>query len=213
MNEVHSMKKRVFDVAIAVIGLSLGLPVILMGLIAARISTGDTGVFRQERVGRDAKLFTLYKIRTMRKDVNNQSTVTTDNDDRITSVGRVLRKCKIDELPQLWNVLLGDMSVVGPRPDVKEMMDNLQGSAREVLRLKPGITGPATIKYRHEESLLAQAEDSEEYNRSVIFPDKTDINLKYAKEWSLLNDFKYVLITVKLYPCPDDLQPPEYVAL
>ena len=111
-------------------------------------------------------------------------------------MGRFFRKTKIDELPQLWNVLLGHMSFVGPRPDVPGYADKLTGVERAVLSLRPGITGPATLKYRDEEEILATQDDPEQYNREVIYPDKVQINLQYIREWSFLGDLRYILATV-----------------
>ena len=130
------------------------------------------------------------------------TTVTVAGDKRITVIGAIMRRWKLDELPQLWNVLLGDMSFVGPRPDVPGYADTLSGADREVLNLKPGITGPATIKYRNEEELLSQAADAKQYNDSVIYPDKVKITLDYMRHWSLLNDVKYILMTLRIISIP-----------
>ena len=124
------------------------------------------------------------------------TTVTRSGDPRITPLGRLLRKAKIDELPQLWNVLWGDMSFVGPRPDVPGFADSLVGEERQLLSIRPGITGPATLKYRNEEELLAAAEDPEVYNREVIWPDKVSINLEYIRDWRLSKDLQYIWKTV-----------------
>jgi len=125
-----------------------------------------------------------------------ETTVTRRGDPRITPLGSLLRRTKIDELPQLWNVLLGDMSFVGPRPDVPGFADILQGEEREMLSIRPGITGPATLKYRDEEELLAAQDDPEGYNRDVIWPDKVKINLNYIRNWSLGRDIGYIVKTV-----------------
>jgi len=124
------------------------------------------------------------------------TTVTKRGDPRITRLGAFFRRTKIDELPQLWNVLIGQMSFVGPRPDVPGFADKLTGNEREVLKLRPGITGPATLKYRNEEELLAAQSDPEKYNREVIFPDKVRINLDYMRNWSLRKDISYIWQTV-----------------
>ena len=124
------------------------------------------------------------------------STVTTANDARITPLGAKLRRYKLDELPQLWNVLKGDMSFVGPRPDVPGYMDRLEGEDRELLQLRPGITGPATLKYRDEEQLLAAQDDPQVYNDTVIWPDKVAINRTYLQNWSLMNDLRLIKKTV-----------------
>ena len=127
---------------------------------------------------------------------HNGSFVSVAGEDRITPLGAKLRKYKLDELPELWNVFKGDMSLVGPRPDVPGYADCLNGFSREVLKLKPGITGPASLKYRHEEDLLAQVENPQEYNDKVIFPDKVRINLNYLKNWSVWLDIKIIIYTI-----------------
>ena len=125
------------------------------------------------------------------------TSVTVSDDPRISRSGRIFRNTKIDELPQLINVLLGHMSLVGPRPDVPGFADKLEGAERELfLSVRPGITGPATLKYRDEEALLAEVEDAEAYNRDVIFPDKVRINLEYVENWSFINDLKYIWRTL-----------------
>lgn len=128
--------------------------------------------------------------------VNDGTTVTTSNDKRITPLGAKLRRWKLDELPQLWNVLKGEMSLVGPRPDVPGFADKLEGTDRELLQLQPGITGPATLKYRNEEELLAGSDDPERFNAEVIWPDKVRINLSYLNGWSLKKDLAIIYETV-----------------
>jgi lipopolysaccharide/colanic/teichoic acid biosynthesis glycosyltransferase len=123
------------------------------------------------------------------------TTITKRGDPRITKLGAFFRKYKVDELPQLWNVLLGEMSFVGPRPDVPGYADKLDGEQRKVLQLKPGITGPATLKYRNEEELLSEADDPIKYNDEIIFPDKVKINIEYMETWSFSKDIKYILET------------------
>lgn len=189
-------KKRLLDISVAFVGLLLTWWIIGIAAIVARIETGHSGLFVQSRIGRFGKPFNIYKIRTMRSLPSCQTTVTTINDGRITKSGRIYRKLKIDELPQLYNVLVGQMSLVGPRPDVAGFADQLQGEDRAILSLRPGITGPATLMYRDEESLLAVVEDAEAYNRDVIFPDKVRINLDYIRHYTLIGDVKYMLKTV-----------------
>lgn len=156
---------------------------------------GGPVLFSQRRVGLHGKIFTMYKFRTMT--VNHSgSTISVKGEKRITSLGAILRKYKLDELPELWNVLIGDMSMVGPRPDVPGYADKLQGESKEILRLKPGITGAASLKYRNEEYLLAQQEDPVKYNNEVIFPDKVRINLNYMKHWSFWLDIKIIICTL-----------------
>ena len=181
---------------VAAIGLLFVWPLILLGWIAATISTRNNGFFVQHRVGRDGKLFPLIKLRSMRQVVGVHTSVTTENDIRITSTGKVLRKLKIDELPQLINVLVGHMSLVGPRPDVPGFADELSGEDRIVLSVRPGITGPATLAFRDEEDLLASVDDPEAYNRDVIWPEKVRLNKEYIKHYSLLVDVRAIWSTV-----------------
>ena len=196
LTPVQRMTKRVFDIVMALVGLALTWPFILVGWFAAAISTKDNGFFIQNRVGKDGKLFPLLKLRSMRNVSGVTTSVTSDNDVRITKAGRILRKLKIDELPQLFNVLAGHMSLVGPRPDVAGFADRLEGDDRIVLSVRPGITGPATIAFRREEEMLAEVEDAEAYNRDVIWPEKVRLNKKYIDEYSLGLDLKYIWQTV-----------------
>ncbi len=195
MNEKDKFIKRVFDFTLALIGLVLTAPVILIAWIIASFETKSNGFFLQKRVGQNGKLFTIIKIKTMYP--NKGSTVTTANDNRITKSGMFFRKYKIDELPQLINVLKGDMSFVGPRPDVPGYADKLKGEDRIILSVKPGITGPATLKYKNEEQILAEVDDPVKYNNEVIWPDKVKINKEYIKNWSLKKDIEYIIKTVK----------------
>jgi len=188
--------KRGFDVVTAVAGLVLTWWLILCAWALASLDTRTNGFFIQQRVGQHGRLFQVIKIKTMRPDGNQTTTVTRRGDPRITPLGALFRKVKIDELPQLWNVLIGDMSFVGPRPDVPGFADMLEGDERAILSIRPGITGPATLKYRNEEELLAAQDDPETYNREVIWPDKVRINLEYIRNWSLIRDLKYILQTV-----------------
>jgi len=196
MRRYESTIKRIIDILVSLVLLVLTGWVLIICLIIARVETGLTGLFRQERVGKNSEIFSLYKLRTMRNIENFKTTVTTDVDPRITISGRVFRKSKIDELPQLFNVLKGDMSLVGPRPDVPGFADKLKGDDRLLLTVRPGITGPASILYKNEEELLAKQDDPEKYNREVIWPDKVKINVKYVKEYSLVRDLYYLYKTV-----------------
>lgn len=188
--------KRTFDFILSLVGLLLFSWLIIIAWILASIDTRSNGFFIQKRVGRFGRLFKVIKIKTMKPDSNRKTTVTTSFDPRITKVGALLRKSKIDELPQLINVLLGQMSLVGPRPDVPGFADRLEGCERSILSIWPGITGPATIKYKNEEKLLANQDEPEVYNSKVIFPDKVQINIDYIKHWSLKKDIKYIFQTV-----------------
>lgn len=192
----QALLKRTFDTLVAFIGLVLTWWLIALAWGAASVDTRSNGFFTQRRVGKDGKHFTVVKIKTMRPIEDVTTTVTSSGDPRITSLGTFFRKTKIDELPQLWNVLWGDMSFVGPRPDVPGFADRLEGEERLMLSIRPGITGPATLKYRNEEELLAAADDPEAYNRDVIWPDKVRINLEYIRNWSLVADLRYIWQTV-----------------
>ena len=189
--------KRLFDFTFSILGLTILSPVlIILSLII--ITSPGTVLYSQKRVGRQGRLFTLYKFRTM---VHNADTmpggsITVENDDRITSLGKLLRRWKLDELPTLWNVLKGDMSFVGPRPDVPGYADKLEGSSRRILEMRPGITGPATLKYSNEEKLLAGVDNPKKYNDEVIFSDKVQINLEYMDNWSFWKDIKIIFKTV-----------------
>lgn len=186
--------KRAFDICAAATGLALTGPFIAIAALAARIDTGASGFFRQQRTGLNGSMFDVIKIRTMRAIAG--TTVTTSRDPRITWLGHWFRKLKIDELPQLWNVLKGDMSLVGPRPDVKEYTDLIHGDEKVILAIRPGITGPATLQFRNEQELLAQQDEPEIYNREVIFPEKIRLNIEYVQNYSFVRDIGYILRTI-----------------
>lgn len=190
------MVKRTFDLLVALVGLVVLGWLVLLAAIISTLETRQCGFFTQVRVGRYGRSFNVIKLRTMRADRGASTTVTTANDARITRFGRIFRKLKVDEIPQLVNVLIGQMSIVGPRPDVLGFADRLQGADRLMLTVKPGITGPATLKYRNEEKLLAEQDDSESFNRNVLFPDKVKINVEYVKSWSLAKDLQYIWKTI-----------------
>ena len=202
--------KWIFDRVVSFVGLLFLWPVLLITAILVKIKMpGGPAFFVQKRVGKDGKLFTCHKFRTMTVK-HNGSTVSVAGDNRITPLGATLRHYKLDELPGLWDVLIGNMSFVGPRPDVPGYADALVGEDREVLRLRPGITGPATLKYRLEDEMIAdyvakkQAEgDSRpmqeiavEYNDKVIYPDKVRINKYYLHHYSFIKDIQMILCTV-----------------
>lgn len=187
--------KNVFDRVFALLGLIVLLPVFLIIIILIQIYMPGPVFFTQKRVGQHGKLFRMWKFRSMHKS-SQGTTVTARNDSRITSLGSKLRKYKLDELPELWNVLKGDMSFVGPRPDVPGYADKLQGEDRLILELKPGITGPASLKYANEEEILSQVKEPEKYNDEVIYPDKVKINLEYYKNWSMMKDIRILRDTI-----------------
>lgn len=188
--------KFIFDRLMALIGLLVLWPVLLVVAVLIRVKMpGGPVIFRQKRVGRNGKLFTMYKFRSMTVG-HGGSSVSVAGESRITPLGAKLRHYKLDELPELWNVLTGDMSFVGPRPDVPGYADQLVGDDREVLKLRPGITGPASLKYRDEEDLLALQPDPQKYNDEVIFPDKVRINLYYLHHYSFVKDIEMIFCTV-----------------
>ena len=197
LRTIEKVQKRLFDIVFSVVGLLLTWWIILLAWIVSSVETRSNGFFVQKRIGRHGKPFDLYKIKTMRPVKGLTTTVTTANDMRITKSGAFFRRTKIDELPQLLNVLKGDMSFVGPRPDVPGYADKLEGEARAILELRPGITGPASLKYKNEEEILAQQEDPKAYNDSVIWPDKVKINMDYMKNWSFQKDIAYIIQTIK----------------
>ena len=181
---------------VSLIGLIFLFPVIIVAWIIATVETSSNGFFIQERVGRNGRLFNVYKIKTMRRVEGIDTTITQANDVRITKSGEFFRKTKIDELPQLWNVLIGKMSFVGPRPDVSGYADKLEGDDTVILTISPGITGPASMKYKNEEKLLSRQADPKEYNDRVIWPDKVNINKEYINHWSFRKDIAYIIKTV-----------------
>jgi lipopolysaccharide/colanic/teichoic acid biosynthesis glycosyltransferase len=187
--------KRVFDMAAAFAGIVILVPVFLVIALLIRIKMSKPVIFKQIRAGRYGKAFTIYKFRTMFMD-HQGSTVSVLGDKRVTPLGAVLRKYKLDELPELFNVLKGDLSFVGPRPDMPEYAGKLSGEERRILELRPGITGPATIKYANEEKLLALVDDPVRYNDDVLWPDKVRLNLDYYYTRTFLGDLKILLRTI-----------------
>lgn len=187
--------KWCFDRFMALIGLLvLFLPLLIIGILIKIDSKGPM-FFMQWRIGRGGKPFRICKFRTM-KDQAEGDSITTADDPRVTRMGHWLRHSKVDCLTELVNVLIGQMSFVGPRPDVPGYADQLQGDDRRILQLRPGITGPASIKYRNEEELLAQQADPKTYNDTVIWPDKVKINLDYLDHWTFLGDIQLIFKTV-----------------
>ncbi len=188
--------KWIFDRIVSLIGLLCLWPVLIVVAILIKIKMpGGPALFTQKRVGRHGKLFTMHKFRSMTVS-HSGSSVSVAGEARITPLGAKLRKYKLDELPELWDVFIGNMSFVGPRPDVPGYADQLKGDDRRVLKLRPGITGPASLKYRDEEELLAKVEDPIDYNDTVIYPDKVRINLYYLDHYSFIKDIQMILCTV-----------------
>ena len=221
--------KWIFDRVVSFVGLIILWPVLLIVAILVKVKMpGGPAFFVQKRVGKGGKLFKCHKFRTMKPVKNNEgaegkkgdknwSTVSVAGDNRITPLGAKLRHYKLDELPGLWDVLIGNMSFVGPRPDVPGYADKLQGDDRDVLKLRPGITGPATLKYRLEDELLADVrrlmsegrclpqeqidkmpnqELAVWYNDNVIYPDKVRLNCYYYHHYSFIKDIQMILCTV-----------------
>jgi lipopolysaccharide/colanic/teichoic acid biosynthesis glycosyltransferase len=193
---MNPLSKRLFDILASFLGLTiLFVPFLVVALIIKITSPGPV-LFRQKRIGRWGKEFTIIKFRTMRPGAERGGTITTAGDRRITPIGRILRRFKLDEFPQLWNVLIGRMSLVGPRPDMPGYADRLQGADRRILELRPGITGPASLYFRNEEKLLAARANPQDYNDTVVWPAKVALNRAYLENWSFRRDIGYILITV-----------------
>lgn len=214
--------KWIFDRLVSLIGLLVLWPVLLVVAILVKVKMpGGPAFFVQNRVGKDGKLFKCHKFRTMipvknsegsnaKKGDKNWSTVSVAGDSRITPLGAKLRHYKLDELPGLWDVLIGNMSFVGPRPDVPGYADKLEGDDRDVLKLRPGITGPATLKYRLEDEMISEyvtkkqkegdtrdmQEIAVEYNDTVIYPDKVRLNCYYYRHYSFIKDIQMIFCTV-----------------
>lgn len=211
--------KWLFDKLISLIGLISLSPLLLIVALLIKWKMPGPILFCQQRVGRYGRIFTVYKFRTMTVKAeasvasrNSEATsIASQEQNRITPLGEKLRRYKLDELPELWNVLKGDMSFVGPRPDVPGYADQLQGEDREVLLLRPGITGPASLKYRNEEDILEAVDEAlqkgrsglpmgittvQEYNDNVIYPDKVRLNRYYLHHYSFIKDIKMIVCTV-----------------
>lgn len=202
--------KWIFDRTVAFIGLLFLWPILLIVAIMIKIKMpGGPAFFIQKRVGKDGKLFPCHKFRTMTVE-HHGSTISVAGDSRITPFGATLRHYKLDELPGLWDVLVGNMSFVGPRPDVPGYADKLEGDDRVVLKLRPGITGPATLKYRLEDEMISEyvakkqaegdsrpvQEIATEYNDNVIYPDKVRLNKYYYRNYSFFKDIEMIFATV-----------------
>ena len=185
--------KRGFDLLASVIVIPLLIVPLIVLWIAASLSTGKNGLYHQQRIGRYGKTFYLLKLRSL-KGSDHEDIVAIKQQQ--TTFGGWLRQTRLDELPQLFNVLAGEMSLVGPRPDVPGYADKLSGPDRDILQLRPGITGPATLKYKNEDELLSKVDDPNQYNDLVIWPDKVRINKIYQQEWSFVKDLRYLWLSV-----------------
>jgi lipopolysaccharide/colanic/teichoic acid biosynthesis glycosyltransferase len=187
--------KRVFDIIASLFGLVLLSPLLLVIAFLIKIRMPGPMIFCQERAGRFGKPFKIYKFRSMVVEHGGNS-ISVRGENRITPLGAILRKYKLDELPELWNVLKGDMSFVGPRPDVPEYAKRLTGEERRILDLRPGITGPASLKYVNEEELLSSVPSPVQFNDEVIWPDKVRLNLDYIRNRSFIGDLFIIFRTL-----------------
>jgi len=188
--------KSIFDFTLSFFLIILLLPIFFVVSVLLIISYRSFNIlFVQKRIGKNGYVFNIYKFRTM---IIHQSknTISVKGDNRITPIGCYLRKYKIDELPELFNILIGNMSFVGPRPDVPGYMDKLDDDDKIILKLKPGITGPASLKYINEEEILSNVDNPKDYNNHIIFPDKVRINKLYINQWSFGLDLKIILHTI-----------------
>lgn len=199
-----SILKSIFDFVLAFCSIILLLPIFIVVSCLLIFSYKRFNIFFiQKRIGKYGRIFNIYKFRTMIIHQSN-NTISVKGDKRITPIGHFLRKYKIDELPELFNILIGSMSFVGPRPDVPGYMDHLNDEDRIILDLKPGITGPASLKYINEEEILSKVDNPMEYNNFIIFPDKVRINKLYINHWSLGLDLKIIFHTVIRKPYKEE---------
>jgi len=188
--------KLIFDYLLAIIGLFLLLPLLMLISIFIKLTSKGPVLYTQQRIGRFGKCFTILKFRSMTADHSDSNTITVSGDMRITKFGAFLRKYKLDELPELLNIIKGEMSFVGPRPDLPGYADNLKGEDRKILELRPGVTGVASLKYANEESLLAEQENPLKFNNEVIYIDKVRLNLDYYYNNNLWIDIKIIFATI-----------------
>jgi lipopolysaccharide/colanic/teichoic acid biosynthesis glycosyltransferase len=195
--------KRLFDIFASLFGLVVFMPLFILIALLIKIRMPGPVFFQQVRVGKDAVLFRMIKFRTMTVG-HGGSTISVKGESRITPLGAMLRKYKLDELPELWNILKGDMSFVGPRPDVPGYADKLEGENRLLLSIRPGLTGAASLKFSNEEELLALQDDPIKYNDEVLYPEKVRINNNYVRHMSFYLDLKIIIFTLKGEKLSDD---------
>ena len=188
--------KRIMDIFFSILAVIILFPLFFLLSILIKSTSKGPFFFIQERVGKDGKIFKMIKFRTMFVAQDSSSTISIKGDIRVTKIGIFLRRYKLDELPELINVLLGHMSLVGPRPDVTGYADKLVGEDRNILKLRPGITGPASLKYSNEEEILVKQKNPKAYNDEVIYPDKVRINLEYYNNQSIWLDIKIIFATI-----------------
>ena len=191
------MLKRIFDTTLSLLGLIILLPFMLIIAILIKLDSKGPVFFKQIRVTKNGREFKIFKYRTMRVGSDKYSQITVGKDNRITKIGTFLRKYKLDEIPQLINVLIGDMSLVGPRPEVPKYVALYTDKQREILKVRAGITDYASIEFSDENDLLASEEDPEKAYIEKVMPKKIDLNKKYISEISILTDIKIILLTIK----------------
>lgn len=197
MSKINSAIKRIFDFVVSLIGIIIISPILLIVAISIKLDSEGSVLFFQKRIGKDGKPFNIYKFRTMVTNAEKLGAqITVGKDNRITRVGAFLRKYKIDELPQLFNVLKGDMSLVGPRPEVPKYVALYTEEERKVLEVRPGITDLASIRYRDENDILAEVENPEEYYINVIMRDKLKLNLEYIEKSNIFYDIYLIIKTI-----------------
>jgi len=197
MNKINQIIKRIFDFLVSLVGIIILSPIFIIVSIAIKIDSRGSILFLQKRVGKDGKEFNIYKFRTMVTDAEKLGKqITIGNDSRITKVGAFLRKFKIDELPQLFNVLLGDMSLVGPRPEVPKYVALYNDEQKKVLSIRPGITDMASLRYKDENDILGKVDNPEEYYINVIMKDKLSLNLEYIEKSNVFFDIYLIVKTI-----------------
>ena len=188
--------KVIFDYFFAIVGLFISLPLLITISILIKLTSKGPIFYTQKRVGREGKIFTIIKFRSMTTTHKDNNTITIGGDIRITKFGKIIRRFKLDELPELLNILKGEMSFVGPRPDLPGYADKLKDENRKILALKPGITSQASLKYANEEEILANEDNPINYNNEVIYPDKIKMNLDYYYNHNLWIDIKIIFATI-----------------
>lgn len=196
MTILQKSVKRSFDIVFSLSGLVILSPLVILITLIVKLSSKGPVLYSAPRIGLHGKPFPCHKFRSMYTGSDRFGSVTTGVDKRVTPIGRILRKYKLDELPQLWNVFTGTMSFVGPRPDVSGYADKLTGEDRIILSVRPGITGPASLRFRNEEELLAKVDNPQQYNDEVIWPRKVTINREYVEHYSFIKDILYIFATV-----------------
>ena len=188
--------KRLFDIVASFCGIVILFPLIVIVSILIKLTSKGPLLFKQVRVTKNGRLFKIYKFRTMRENSEGNKQITVGNDSRITGIGHILRKTKLDELPQLFNVLKGEMSLVGPRPEVPKYVELYTEEQREILKVSAGITDYASIYFSNESELLGEAENPEEFYIKKIMPYKIELNKKYIKEIGIVTDIKLIILTI-----------------